>query len=91
MASSLLKDGDKIIYKVESCDPPSDVTAGVPLVRHFFSLGADRLRQSDFSGAAAVAEVLNILSEVTAWKNVVTIVISDCFNVPQVSHVTSIS
>lgn len=74
---------------MESHDLHGDVTPGVPLVQHFFSLGADCLRKSDFNSAAAVGEVLNILSEVAAWKNVVTIVISDCFNTPQVGHVMS--
>lgn len=68
---------------------------GIRLVQYFFTLGADYLRKSDFSGAAAIAEVLNILCEVTTWKKVVTIVISHCFNIPQVittscdNHVTS--
>jgi len=53
-------------------------------VKHFFTLGANYLKKSDFSGAAAIAEVLNILCEVVTWKKVVTIVISHCFEIPQV-------
>lgn len=58
---------------------------GVKLVQYFFSLGASYLRKSDFTGAAAIAEVLNILCEVATWKKVVTIVISHCFDIPQVN------
>ena len=61
---------------------------GVKLVQYFFTLGANYLSKSDFSGAAAVADVLNILCSVTTWKKVVTVVISHCFNIPKVITVS---
>lgn len=74
------QDGDKVV--TTSNDPINE--HGLKLVQYFFTLGANYLRKSDFSGAAGIAEVLNILCEVTAWKKVVTIVISHCFDVPKV-------
>ena len=68
----------------ESCDD-SFSEDGVKLVKYFFGLGANYLRKSDFTGAAAIAEVLNILCEVVTWKKVVTMVISHCFDIPKVN------